>query len=152
MFYEKIKKILAHKDHCMVKRNDGDYCVFSSIKDQAGDYRISGWNGKENVKISITSEYGFSEEKINRLAKEQNWQIVEMWDNYKKRFQPEDKVRIADNAKELCREVRIDWNEIKQEMVGKVFQAEIVYTTGYFIKGWYFPHSALEPVFDDDNL
>jgi hypothetical protein len=154
MFYNKLKKILEYKDHVMVRREDGNYCVFSSVKDEEGNFRVSSWYYRECAKKYIADCYGEGKEYINRLAKEQNWQIVEMWDNPKKRFHPGDKVKIADNAKELCEEIGLDWDKTKQAIIGMVCEVDENDGGDYWVKdeednSWLFPHSALEPVFDE---
>jgi hypothetical protein len=158
MFYNKLKKILEYKDHVMVRREDGNYCVFSSVKDEEGNFRVSSWYYRECAKKYIADCYGEGKEYINRLAKEQNWQIVEMWDNPKKRFVPGDKVKIADNAKELCEEIGLDWDKTKQAMIGMVCEVDENDGGDYFIWDTYkdvyriFPHSALIPIFEEEEI
>jgi hypothetical protein len=155
MFYNKLKKILEYKDHVMVKREDGEYCVFSSIKNEDRKFRCSDWwTDKDTAKKYIGDESGYSKEEINRLAKKYNWQIVEIWDNKHARFSVGDKVRIADNAKELCEEIGLDWDKTKQAIIGMVCEVDENDGGDYWVKdeednSWLFPHSALEPVFDE---
>jgi hypothetical protein len=156
--YNKLKKILEYKDHCMVKREDGEYCVFSSIKNEDRKFRCSDWwTDKDTAKKYIGDESGYSKEEINRLAKKYNWQIVEIWDNKHARFSVGDKVKIADNAKELCEEAGFGADEI-EEMIGKILEIKNLYGSDYRVwtedkeDWWCFPHSALEPVFEEEEI
>jgi hypothetical protein len=158
MFYKKLEKILAHKDHCMAKDNEGEYCVFSSVKDENGDFRWSGWwTSKKTAKARIGRYSGMIENDINEIAKDKNWQIVEMWDNPKKRFHPGEKVKIADNAKELCEEADFRADEM-EEMIGKILEIKNLYGSDYRVwtedkeDWWFFPHSALIPAFEEEEI
>jgi hypothetical protein len=99
-----------------------------------------------------------TENDINEIAKDKNWQIVEMWDNPKKRFAPGEKVKIADNAKELCEEIGGDWNSSKEKMNEKILEIKSLDGSDYKVwdeykeNWWFFPHSALIPVFEEEEI
>jgi hypothetical protein len=155
----KLKKILEYKDHVMVRRYDGQYCVFSSFKDEDGNFRESGWGlDKETSKNYIGNCDGYTEEEITDLAKKESWQIVEIWDNPKKSFKVGQRVKIADNAKELCEEIGGDWNSSKEKMNEKILEIKSLDGSDYKVwdeykeNWWFFPHSALIPVFEEEEI
>jgi len=148
--FRKLAKILEYKDNVMVKDDNEFCCVFSSVRDDDDNFRRSSWSSvKESVKSSIGSFEGYFEKQINEKAKEDNWQIVEIWDNSKKRFEVGDKVKIAENAEEMCESVKFGVITAKI-MAGNIYEIKEVVGSNYEIRGWFFPHSALEPVFEEE--
>ena len=152
--YNRLTKILEYKDNVMVQREAGEYCIFSSFKDENGNFRKSGWFDNNNrSRNHIGVHDGYDKKIINEDAKEENWQIVEIWDNPKRQFVVGDKVKIAENAEEVCKiyeKGRRGFHQDAKKMVGKVYEIEDFNEGDYKIDGYCFPHSALEPVFEEE--
>ena len=124
-FYEQLERQLKTKGHVVVKDKEGEYCVFSHFKDEDGLYRNSGWcTTIKRVKELIGNTSGYSEKDINKIAKVNNWNIVEVFEMPLERFEAGDKVLVGENAKEECEKYGILWCSGMDKMVGKVCAIE----------------------------
>jgi len=158
-FYEKLEKHLSKKQYVLVTRGDGYYYVFSHITDYNGNYRESRWHEtKEKAIQHIGCCPGYNPASITRYAEEKGWKILKAFDIPQKRFKKGDIVLVDENAKELCKEAGISWNDKKEAMLSK--RCEIMdICVGYYLvytsdKLDYcmLPHSALSyPVDEEDN-
>lgn len=151
MQYKQLINALEHGFHVMVKNSDG-YLVISPIKDQIGDWRDSDWHSTpEKAKQRIGMCPGSTKGLLQIECP--NWELVEVFTLPYKRWEAGDKVRIADNAEELCNKVAFCWNEKMQKMIGKKCEVRsLCYKVWDEYKSdfWLFPNEALLPVFDEE--
>lgn len=149
------EQILAHLSvgACVVvKRKDNQYCVFSPLKDNFGDFRCSGFEPDiKGAKVDIGKYMGLVKGSIEDLSEEDNWQIVETYYLPLQPFKVGDRVRVRENAKEECEKWGYDWHEEKSKMVGGIFELVGLYSGNYNVANCAFPHSALELVFKNPD-
>lgn len=152
--YEKLNNILK-KGLCVpVKNNRGEYLIFSYWKDGNGDFRNSNWHTSlEEAKKEIGSYFSYSKEVIEELSKvdNDNWKILTPFHLPCKPFKRGQEVIIADNVEEECEKWRFDWYDEKKEMIGKKYKIDYVRNGYYNINNGFFPHSALLPVFEEEE-
>lgn len=94
-----IEKNLENGAYVGVKSRDGEYQVFSPYKDPNGYYRSSGWmNSIERTKQFIGWGCG-CKGNLDELAKEENWQVVEIFYGQQPKFKEGDRVRVLDSGR-----------------------------------------------------
>ena len=149
-FYEELKQHLTKKQHVLVRRGNGQYCVFSHITDPYGNLRHSGWwNNKERAMLFIGNNYGYTQKKTNEYAEEENWKILDVFDVPQEQFKKGEVVVIADNAQELCQQVGIRWSKEREAIISKECEIMEVVSSDYYVYTpdgttyLMFPHSAL---------
>ena len=133
MKIEKLNLKLKHGEIVIFKEPvEGKFLgIGGAGKDYDGNYRDSGWckSIKEVLQyIGYCDEY--SQEELKEKLK--TWKYVKSIPWALSDPIPEGtKVLISDNAKEECEKWEEDWNNRKEEMVGKVCEIKEVYG-GYF--------------------
>ena len=149
-FHEQLKKHLTTKQYVLIQNDDGNYRIFSHIKDHNGSYRQSNWcSTKEETMQYIGDKKGYKPEQLNELAEQDNWKILEAFDIPQEQFKKGEVVVIADNAKKLCQQVGLGWSSLMDEMIGKECEVKEVKNNHYNIYPpdstiyWALPHSAL---------
>ena len=160
-FFQKLERQLKTKGHCVVWNNLEDYCVFSHFKNEDGNYRMSEWyESTKEAKECIGGSYGYLEKRINELAQEENWQIIEAFEIPLERFKAGDKVLVSKDAKRLCKEYGIGWGGSGMDkMLGLTSVIEGISRSVNTYKVynqdksdyWNFPHSALSYPLDDEE-
>jgi len=141
----------------IVQDKSGKYCVFSTDKDEDGDYRKSGfYGGKEEAINNIGCWSGFCKEGLDELIKEKDWHIVDWVVRYPEKMTH---CRLMPNAMDICEKFGYVWNEGREEMLKEdVLEVE----EGAFnnVKVWekdkstfwYFPHQAIIPVIVEETI
>lgn len=77
MFTDNLYPLLENGIHVPVKYKTGEWRIFSPYKDEDGNYRDSDIKHfLEKAKQHISTDVGFSKNKINELAELNDWQIV----------------------------------------------------------------------------
>lgn len=121
---------------------DNTYCILSNLKDNEGDYRMSGWfDSIKDAKQRIGGYCGYNKEEWD----EKDLEIIEVYRPEFEPFKVGDKVRILDSIKKTN-----DWEEIEDyfpNMTGVVNQVDFENLgTTYYINGWYIGHEFLAPL------
>ena len=131
--------------------------MFSTDKDEDGDYRKSGFYfHKENAIKFIGYENGIEKEDLDILIKGEDWHIVDWVVRYPEKMTH---CRLMPNAKDICEKFGYVWNEGREEMLKEdVLEVE----EGAFnnVKVWekdkstfwYFPHQAIIPVIVEETI
>lgn len=111
MFTDKIYPALNSGCRVVVKKGN-EFQVISPDKDGSGDFRRSGWwNTLEEAAEFVGNLTGYSKDNINKLAKEEHWEIVgEPYRPEYEHFKVGDPVRILDSIKECS-----DWKGVKDD-------------------------------------
>lgn len=140
----------------VVKDEDGTFYVFGTDRDENGKLRTSGWWGTEERALShIGFCGGYSKEDFIELAEKDNWQFVRSFRREHKPVKVGRKVKVLENAKEICEKYGWVFLPEKKEMVGKVYEVERSDPNAIKINGWAFPLSAIEllpPDTEEPNL
>ena len=77
---ETLLKNISVGKYVVVRNEYNEYCIFSPHKDIEGDYRRSSWEKTiKGARENIGSQYGISEDGLNRLSKKYNWAIHEIY-------------------------------------------------------------------------
>lgn len=155
-FFEQLKKHLSVKQHVLVHREDGGYCIFSHFKNNKNDYRQSSWRSTEEYAINYIGENCiYSREDINDKSEAEKWKIIKAFDIPTGRFQVGDKVIVSEDAKELCEKYGFKWDENlglekeKNNMIGQVCEIKDINDSIYYLSSldnlfsFGFPHEAL---------
>lgn len=158
-FYEQLKKHLSVKQHVLVQRDDGDYCIFSHFTDDDGDWRKSGWWKKEESAVIFIGDLsGYSKSEIEKYAKEEGWKFIKAFNIPTEQFKVGDKVLVSEDAKELCEAVEINNSGEIKSMSGKVCEIKDISGSDYEVytpekdDWYYFPHSVLSyPIETEDT-
>lgn len=102
-------------------------------KDKWGDYRHSGYfNTIEKNKQYIGSNSGYPQEELRELLK--TWKYIDSYVHAYGDIVPTGtKVLIKENAKELWEKYDLEWDEEREEMVGKVCEVYRSVGVGYNI-------------------
>ena len=98
-----IEKNLKNGAYVVVKGKNERYQVFSPHKDGYGYYRCSGWfRLSDNAKRFIGCISGYVAN-LDELAKEENWEVVEIFYGQQPTFKEGDRVQVADTADDRYR-------------------------------------------------
>lgn len=141
---EKLKygEIVIFKD-----KQDFFSAIGGAGTDMDGRYRRSPFCAtKETCLNHIGDNYGLSGEDLKEELPK--WKYIESIPPSSKGIPAGTMVTILDNAEEACRELDINWNKYKEEMIGKTCEIKINDGTSYFIydkdksDNWLFPRNA----------
>ena len=138
----------------IVQDDEGNYCVFSTDKDNNGCYRKSGFYfDKENAIKHIGRNEGEKKEsidtRIKNQVKNQDWHIIDWVIRYPEKMTH---CRLMPNAKEICEKFGYFWNEEMEKML-KEEVLEVAEETNKVLvwqkdktDDWIFPLQAIIPV------
>lgn len=122
------------------------YRIVVGIKD-GNEYRCSHhYDTIEECKQTIVGNY------VSFKHLTENYTYISSFPfMYGDRPQIGDKVLILPNAKEECDKYNLNWDEDKENMIGKVCEIQICNGSDYLINGSYFPRTAFVLAIDEEN-
>ncbi len=121
--YTNLIKNLEVGKHCIIKDSSGLYKIISPFKDNNNNHRTTYW--RIDLKYCHTEICGFaghSKENLKEFCEKSTF--IGFYEPEFKIFKKGDKVKIADNAKELCDKYSISWDNNINGMLGKVLEIE----------------------------